>query len=386
MSSNAARDRRLKVLAIFGTRPEAIKLARVIHGLRSYPDQFDVDCCSTGQHRELLDQVLRTLAVRPTFELAVMSPGQTLFQSTSRILSALESVLDQCRPDLVLVQGDTTTTLCGAMAGFYAEATVGHIEAGLRTYRMREPFPEEMNRVLVSRLATLHFAATQRGAKALEAEGITENVTVTGNTGIDTLLYVRRELESRRLQARPGLRRHPNRHLIVLTTHRRESFGRPLERTCAAIGRIARRGDIEIVFPVHPNPNVRDTAFRQLSHLPNVLLSEPLDYVDFVALMANCHILVTDSGGIQEEASSLGKPVIVLRDYTEREESVDAGTACLVGTDEDRIEFEVNRLLDDEAEYARRSRIYGPYGDGRAAERIVETIAAHFGLDLTPHS
>lgn len=372
----------MKVLAVFGTRPEAIKLARVIHHLRAQPETFSVACCATGQHRELLQQVLDPFSIGVDYDLDIMSPGQTLFQSTARILQTLEPIIERSQPDLLLVQGDTTTTLCGAMAGFYAGIPVGHIEAGMRTYRMREPFPEEMNRVLVSRLATLHFAATQRGAAALNAEGIEANVIVTGNTGIDTLLYIRNEIESGRLKSGLDLPLDPGRHLIVVTTHRRESFGEPMQRTCTALARIARRKDVQIVFPVHPNPNVRNVVLDRLGKMPNVLLSEPLGYIEFVDLMRRSRLLLTDSGGVQEEAPSLGKPVLVLREQTERPEAVEAGTARLVGTDEGVIEREVSLLLDDAAEYDRRSRVHNPYGDGCAAGRVASAIADVFALNV----
>lgn len=335
-------------------------------------------CCSTGQHRDILRQVLDVFSIVPDHTLDVMQPGHTLFQSTARILTALEAVLANERPSLVLIQGDTTTTLCGALAAFYARVAIGHVEAGLRTYDMDHPFPEEMNRVLTSRLATFHFAPTSGAADALRGEGILEGITVTGNTGIDALLYIRDRLDRKELRSRLDLPLDRGRRLIVVTTHRRESFGPGLDRTCAALIEIAHRRDVQIVLPVHPNPNVGPLLRERLGGLDNVFLIDPLDYVEFVDLMRRSHIVLTDSGGVQEEAPSLGKPVLVLREKTERPEAVAAGTTRLVGTETAAIIREVNLLLDDHAEYMRRSRIHNPYGDGRASERIAAAIAAHF--------
>jgi UDP-N-acetylglucosamine 2-epimerase (non-hydrolysing) len=367
----------IKVLFVFGTRPEAIKLAPVIRGLRSQPQTFDVRCCSTGQHRDILRPVLDVFSIVPNYELDVMAPGQTLFQSTARIISALEPVMAQSF-DLVVVQGDTTTTWCGALAAFYARIPVAHVEAGLRTYDMTQPFPEEMNRVLTGRIASLHFAATEGAAAALRSEAIHDGIHVTGNTGIDALLHVHGRLERNEIRSGLNVPIDPGRRLIVVTTHRRESFGQGLQRTCAAIEQIAGRPDVQIVLPVHPNPNVRSVLTERLGAIANVALIDPLEYVDFVDLMRRSYLLLTDSGGVQEEAPSLGKPVLVLREKTERPEAVTAGTARLVGTDTELIVREVNCLLDDAAEYERRSRVHNPYGDGRASERIADAIAAYF--------
>ncbi len=366
------------MLVIFGTRPEAIKLAPVIKELHSQPSAFTVRCCSTSQHRDLLAPVLKAFSIAPDHQLDAMVAGQTLVSSTTRILGALEPVLASETPDLVVVQGDTTTTICGALAAFYAQVPVAHVEAGLRTYDMAQPFPEEMNRVLTSRIARLHFAATEQAAEALQREGITDGIVITGNTGIDALLQVRDQLDQGRLQGHSDNRLQPNRRLIVVTTHRRESFGEGLERTCAAIQTLASRPDVQVVLPVHPNPQVRSVVVQRLGEIPNVLLTDPLDYVAFVDLMRRSHLLLTDSGGVQEEAPSLGKPVLVLRDKTERPEAVSAGTARLVGTDTEAIVREANLLLDDSSEYERRSRMYNPYGDGRASKRIADAIAAYF--------
>ena len=308
-----------------------------------------------------------------------MLPGQTLFRSTARILGALEDVLHQEKPDIVLVQGDTTTTLCGAMAGFYANVPVGHIEAGLRTGDMRQPFPEEMNRVLATRLTTLHFAATHRAARNLIAEGVDPKaITVTGNSGIDAVMHVRDGLESGKLVDRGLPLLDPSKKLIVVTAHRRESFGDGFERICAALACVAERPDVEIVYPVHRNPNVQEPVKRRLAGLPNVRLIEPLDYVPFVNLMRQAYLLLTDSGGVQEEGPSLGKPVLVMRDKTERPEAVEAGTAKLVGSDENAIVAAVAKLLDDRNEYESMARVHNPYGDGRASVQIADAIRSFF--------
>jgi UDP-N-acetylglucosamine 2-epimerase (non-hydrolysing) len=360
----------LKILFVFGTRPEAIKLAPVIRCLQADPC-FDTRVAVTAQHRAMLDQVLAAFSIQPDHDLNVMQAGQTLAESASRILAAIEPVLSSERPDCVVVQGDTTTTFCGAVAAFYQSIPVAHVEAGMRTGDLREPFPEEMNRVLTSRLAALHFAATEWAAENLRREGVSsENIFVTGNTGIDAVLSVRDSLAA--------FERDPARKLILVTAHRRESFGEGFVRICRALRRLSERADVEIIFPVHPNPNVQVIVNEHLRDVPNVSLIEPVDYMRFVLLMQRAYILLTDSGGIQEEAPSLGKPVLVMREKTERPEAVEAGTARLVGTDEDLIVAEATLLLDDSQEYARRARIHNPYGDGRASARIRDVLAARF--------
>ncbi len=368
----------IKVLFIFGTRPEAIKLCPVIRHMKSRPDDFDVFVCVTAQHREMLDQVLNAFDVSPDRDLDIMRPGQTLSQATSRIVAALEPVLAEEKPSIVLVQGDTTTTFCGALAAFYAEIPVGHIEAGLRTGDPHQPFPEEMNRVVTGRLAAVHFAATEGAAQNLYREGVDPAaVVVTGNTGIDAVLHVKQALDVGKLVGLNGFRTDASKKLIVVTAHRRESFGDGFDRICAAIARLARRDDVEIVYPVHPNPNVRRTVNRHLAGQPNIRLLDPMDYIPFVDLMRRAYLLLTDSGGIQEEASSLGKPVLVLREKTERPEAVSAGTARLVGTDERRIVNEAERLLDDQVAYHPMARCHNPYGDGRASESIASFLVEH---------
>ena len=360
-----------KILLIFGTRPEAIKLCPVVRSLREHPARFDVKVCVTAQHRQMLDQVLEAFEVRPDWDLDLMLPGQTLFQSTSRILAGLEKVLAAEQPDLVIVQGDTTTTLCGALGAFYARIPVAHVEAGLRTGDLRQPFPEEMNRVVTTHLADLHFAATEMAAQNLLNEGVPhEAIHITGNTGIDAVLYVRDALEQGKLRGREWPDLDPAKKLIVVTAHRRESFGEGFERICRALAKIADRPDVQLVYPVHPNPNVQDPVQRHLAKHPHIRLIEPQSYVPFVDLMRHAYLLVTDSGGIQEEGPSLGKPILVLREKTERPEAVIAGTVKLVGTDEERIVREAIRLLEDRAAYEAMARIHNPYGDGQASARI----------------
>jgi len=319
----------------------------------------------------MLDQVLAAFSIEPDHDLNVMQAGQTLAESASRMLAALEPVMDRERPNCVVVQGDTTTTFCGALAAFYKEIPVAHVEAGMRTGDLRQPFPEEMNRVLTSRLAGLHFAATESAAENLRREGVSSaDIFVTGNTGIDAVLAVRDVL--------PPFDADVSKKIILVTAHRRESFGDGFVRICRALRRISTRDDVEIIYPVHPNPNVQAVVMEHLRGVPNIRLIEPVDYVAFVDLMRRAHILLTDSGGIQEEGPSLGKPVLVMREKTERPEAVEAGTARLVGTDEDRIVEEVARLLNDPLEYQRRARIHNPYGDGRASARIRDVLAARF--------
>ena len=366
------------ILIVLGTRPEAIKLCPVLLKLRE-SSQFDVRVCVTAQHRAMLDQVLGAFQVTPDHDLDLMQPGQTLTQLTARILQALEPVIQAERPAMLVVQGDTTTTLAASLAAFYQRIPIGHVEAGLRTGDLSQPFPEELNRVVTTRLATLHFAPTEAAQRNLLAEGVNErSIFVTGNSGIDAVLHVRDELAAGRLPSPEWPQLDPSKKLIVVTAHRRESFGDGFRRICDALARLARRSDVQLIYPVHRNPNVTDPVHRMLDGLPNILLIEPLDYVPFVDLMRRAYMLITDSGGIQEEAPSLGKPVLVLRDKTERPEAVAAGTVKLVGTDSDRIVHEAARLLDDQTEYARMARIHNPYGDGHSSDRIRQAIETLF--------
>jgi UDP-N-acetylglucosamine 2-epimerase (non-hydrolysing) len=376
-----------KILLIFGTRPEAIKLCPVIRSLREQPARFDVKVCVTAQHREMLDQVLEVFEVHPDHDLDLMLPGQTLFQSTSRILAGLERVLAEERPDMAIVQGDTTTTFCGALASFYMHIPLSHVEAGLRTGDLRQPFPEEMNRVLTSHLASLHFAATEQAAENLRREGVAPHaISVTGNTGIDAVLYVRDALEQGKLPGRDWAELDSSKKLVVVTAHRRESFGSGFERICRALAEIANRGDVQVVYPVHPNPNVQDPVQRYLAGHPHIRLVEPMSYVPFVDLMRRAYLLITDSGGIQEEGPSLGKPILVLREKTERPEAVSAGTVKLVGTDQAAIVREATRLLEDPEAYQAMARVHNPYGDGRASPRIADVIHSFLSQYFTDKS
>jgi UDP-N-acetylglucosamine 2-epimerase (non-hydrolysing) len=371
----------IKVLFIFGTRPEAIKLCPLVRRM-AQEEEFEVRVCATAQHRSMLDQVLEAFGVRPDWDLDLMAPGQTLFQSTARIVAGLEPVLAAEQPDLVLVQGDTTTTFCGALAAFYQRVPVGHVEAGLRTGDIYQPFPEEVNRVLATRLATLHFAATEWAASNLRREGVAEErIWVTGNTVTDAVLHVARELEAGRLRGRDWPELDPARKLILVTAHRRESFGEGMERICRALARLAERDDAQIVYPVHLNPNVRGPVHRILGNRRNVVLTGPLEYVPFVDLMRRAYLVITDSGGVQEEGPSLGKPILVMREKTERPEAVAAGTVRLVGTDEERIVAEAAALLENGEKYAAMARVHNPYGDGRASSRIAEIIRSFFEIN-----
>jgi UDP-N-acetylglucosamine 2-epimerase (non-hydrolysing) len=372
----------LKCLFVFGTRPEAIKLCPVILHMKAQPHEFEVRVAVTAQHRQMLDQVLAAFQVAPDYDLDVMQPGQTLTGLSSRILASLESVYAEARPDIVYVQGDTTTTFCGALAAFYARIPTGHIEAGLRTGDLSQPFPEEMNRLLTSRLAAIHFAATEGARANLLRENIAEEtIFVTGNSGIDAVLLVRDRLISGELAGNNWSFLDDRKRLIVVTAHRRESFGEGFENICRALRRIAEREDVEIVYPVHRNPNVTSPVqrfFADAGGQANIHLIEPLEYVRFVDLMRRAYLLLTDSGGIQEEGPSLGKPVIVMREKTERPEAVAAGTVRLAGTGEESIVGEVTRLLQDESVYSAMSRIHNPYGDGHASERIAAATRSFF--------
>jgi UDP-N-acetylglucosamine 2-epimerase (non-hydrolysing) len=368
-----------RVMLVLGTRPEAIKMLPVLAALRARPG-FAPFLLSTGQHREMLDQALAIFGARSDHDLGVMTPGQPPALLFSRILLGVAEVLERQRPDLVLVHGDTTTALAAALAAFYARIPVGHVEAGMRSFDLARPFPEELNRVAVDAMAVLRFAPTEAAAANLGREyGADGHVLVTGNTGIDALLDVATRLASdRALSARaeaalPAL--DPDRRLLVVTAHRRESFGAGLAGLCEALAALAARDDVEIVWPLHPNPAARGPALRRLASLPRLHLIEPLDYAAMVWLMCRATLLLTDSGGLQEEGPALGKPVLVLRDVTERPEAVATGVVRLVGTDPRRIRGEVARLLDDPAAHAAMARHVFPYGDGTAASRIADAIA-----------
>lgn len=367
----------LKILVVFGTRPEAIKLAPLIRELESRPERFLTRVCVTAQHRTLLDQVLAAFEIIPHYDLDVMQENQGLLQVAIRCIDRLQPVLQQERPDWVLLQGDTMSTLAAALAACYAGIRVGHIEAGLRTGDKSHPFPEELNRRLTSCLADLHFAPTTLARENLLQAGIpADRIHVTGNTGIDALFMVRDCLSRTQLRI-PGLEKlNGVRPLVLVTGHRRESFGQGLQQICQAIREIARACEVDIVFPVHLNPSVQGPVRQLLGDLPHVFLIDPPDYISFLALMERSYLILTDSGGIQEEAPSLGKPVLVLREVTERVEGLEAGTARLVGTDAERIVAETVRLLNSPEEYARLQKTVNPYGDGKASARIVRILAA----------
>lgn len=369
---------KLKVMTVFGTRPEAIKMAPVVQALAVHP-AIEAKVCVTAQHREMLDQVLALFGIRPDFDLDLMKAGQDLTDITHGVLKGLRDVFAEYRPDRILVHGDTSTTLAASLAAFYHKIPVGHVEAGLRTGDLFAPWPEEANRKVASVFTDLHFAPTKGSQQNLLKEGVaTDRIHVTGNTVIDALLEIAERLQrdealaSRCSGQFPFL--DPARRLVLVTGHRRESFGEGFKRICRGLAEIARRGDVQIVYPVHLNPNVRAPVNEILADVDNVHLIEPLDYLPFVYLMTRSHIIVTDSGGVQEEAPSLGKPVLVMREVTERPEAVQAGTVRLIGTDNELMVKEVNRLLDDKAEYEKMSKAHNPYGDGKAAERIVRIL------------
>lgn len=367
---------RKKVLVVIGTRPEAIKLAPVVLELERHRPHFETQICVTGQHREMLDQMLRVFGLRPDHDLGVMRAGQTLAEVTSASLTGLDRVLERERPDLVLVQGDTTTTFVASLAAYYRRVPVGHIEAGLRTGKKHDPFPEEINRRLTTHISDFHFAPTELARNNLLLEGVSpEHIIVTGNTVIDALFLTKARLAAEPSLAVDGLGSSNGQRIILVTAHRRESFGPPFRRICEAIRAIAEhRRDVLVVYPVHLNPNVQAPVHEILDGIANVRLLAPLDYISFVACMQRAYILLTDSGGVQEEGPSLGKPVLVMRDVSERPEAIAAGTACLTGTVPETIVNTVNSLLDDPDRYEQMTSRPNPYGDGHAAERIVEFL------------
>jgi len=373
----------IKVLSIFGTRPEAIKMAPLCLKLMKDP-RFDAKICVTGQHRDMLDSVLTFFQLNPDFDLNVMRPGHTLNSLSAAILSGLGDLFSNFRPDIVLVHGDTTSSFAATLASFHENIPVAHVEAGLRTGNITSPWPEEANRTLTARLANLHFAPTEMSSNNLKSENIpNSNIIVTGNTVIDALLTVRQQFEDDDEIAQGFESQfdflHKDKKLILVTGHRRESFGDGFVRICKAISMLAENNpEAQIVYPVHLNPNVKGPVQDNLSGFDNIHLLPPLGYLPFVYLMMKSHLILTDSGGVQEEAPSLGKPVLVMRDNTERPEAVDAGTVKLVGTNVDQIVSGVQQLLDDETAYLKMSQAHNPYGDGMASSRIVEALADRF--------
>jgi len=371
-------NRRKKILFVFGTRPEAIKLAPVIRAIDGEKDHFVSRICVTAQHREMLDQVLRLFRIRVHHDLNIMQKGQSLEHLTSRILLGVKAVVKQEQPDVMIIQGDTTTTFAASLAAFYEHVPVAHVEAGLRTWDHRHPYPEEMNRVLTTDLASLHFAPTREARRNLLKEGVpSAKISVTGNTVVDALLHIRKGIAGKSFE-RTFAGIDFSKRIILVTGHRRESFGEGFRNICRAIRTIAREENVEVVYPVHLNPNVQKPVREILSGISNVHLLEPLHYEPFVSLMDRSYLILTDSGGVQEEAPSLGKPVLVMRQRTERPEGVKAGTVRLVGTNKDGIVREVRRLLQDPKAYLKMSRAHNPYGDGKAGVRIVRALKKHF--------
>ncbi len=370
-------DRSMKIMSVFGTRPEAIKMCPLIRKMQEN-EKIESVVCLTGQHKEMLQQVIDIFAVKVDYNLNIMKPSQTLNSITTEILTLMKPILEKERPDMVLVHGDTTTSFAVALAAFYEQIPVGHVEAGLRTYDKYAPYPEEMNRTLTSRIAELHFAPTRANQLCLERENITENVYVTGNTVIDALRTTISETHVYKNRALATLRFEAKR-VILVTAHRRENLGEPLRHICEAIKEILDRyQDVEVIYPMHLNPRVRETVMAILSREERAHLIEPVDVEDMHNLMADSYLVMTDSGGIQEEAPSCGIPVVVLRNETERREAVEAGTVVLAGTQKKDIVREVSRLLDDPEQYLRMARAVNPYGDGHASERIVQILLTYF--------
>ena len=367
-----------RILSVFGTRPEAIKMAPVVRAIAA-SEELESLVCVTGQQREMLDQVLDLFEIKPDYDLNVMTPNQSLSDVTAKVITGLQQVLLKAKPDLVLVHGDTATTMAAALSAYYQKIPVGHVEAGLRTHNIYSPWPEEINRQITSRIAALNFAPTKLSQSNLVAEGIADaSIFVTGNTVIDALLLVvEKLLKDDSLTATMAARfdfLNSNKRLILVTGHRRENFGDGFLSICKAISMLAANNDVQIVYPVHLNPNVQGPVYERLSHHDNVHLIAPQDYLPFIYLMEQSDIILTDSGGIQEEAPSLGKPVLVMRDTTERPEAVEEGTVLLVGTDSEKIVGAVQRLLYSDSAYQAMARAHNPYGDGKAAGRIVDTI------------
>ena len=366
------------VLIVIGTRPEAIKMAPIIHVLRE-KQNFKTIVCATGQHRQMLDQVLNIFKITPNFDLNIMTTNQSLSDITCAVLKKVTKIVEKATPDIVLVQGDTTTTMATCLAAYYHKITVGHVEAGLRTGNIYSPWPEEINRKIATAIATYHFAPTDRARKNLIDEHVpAEKIFVTGNTVVDALQYVTKKINSDTRLRTQLLSQFsyidPHKKLILVTGHRRENFGDGFKNICQAIATISKRKDVQIIYPVHLNPNVKIPVESMLSGLPNVHLIDPLDYVPFVYLMSQAYLILTDSGGVQEEAPSLGKPVLVMRNVTERPEIIESGAGIVVGTSCEKIVSEVNELLNNQDKHSKMSFIHNPYGDGKASIRIVDKL------------
>ena len=374
-------SKKIKVMTVFGTRPEAIKMAPIVLELAKHPDKITPVVAVTAQHREMLDQVLKLFHIKPDYDLDIMAQGQTLFDITTKAMQGLDKVLTAEKPDIVLVHGDTTTTFAGALAAYYHQIPVGHVEAGLRTHNIYSPFPEEMNRKLTGCIAALNFAPTETSEHNLLSENVpAESIFVTGNTVIDALHHTVRDdfAFSDELLQKIDFK---NKRIILVTTHRRENLGEPMRHVYRALRQLTEEfDDVEVVFPVHKNPKVREVVNEELGGLDKVHLIDPLDYEPFANLMHRAHLILTDSGGVQEEAPALGKPVLVLRDTTERPEAVEAGTVKLIGTDRDRVYNEARELLTNKAEYNRMAAAVNPYGDGKAAARIIKAVLYHYDL------
>ncbi|ESX93960.1 UDP-N-acetylglucosamine 2-epimerase (non-hydrolyzing) [Mesorhizobium sp. LNJC403B00] len=372
---------RRKLLIVFGTRPEALKCFPVARAALAHPG-FTTEICVTGQHREMVDQVIELTGLPVHYDLNIMQPGQTLFDVTSRVLLGMAGVLEKAKPDIVIVQGDTTTAMTAALAAFYKRIPVAHIEAGLRSHNINSPFPEELNRKIAGNIATWHFAPTTEARDNLIAEGKAANtIFVTGNTVIDTLLHFSSEIDADKLMNAKLAARFPfidpTKKMILVTGHRRENFDGGIQRICTALKALSARRDVQIIYPVHPNPNVRSVVEAEIGTVPNIHLIDPQDYLPFLYLQKQSYLVLTDSGGVQEEAPSLGKPVLVMRENTERPEGIAAGTARLVGTDIEKILANANSLLDDESVYRGMAERHNPYGNGQAASRIVEELLNH---------
>lgn len=367
---------KIRVLTVFGTRPEAIKMAPLVKELEKHSDVFKSIVCVTAQHRQMLDQVLKLFDIKPDFDLNIMKPNQDLWKVTAEVLLLMKDVIEESHPDIVLVHGDTTTSMAAALSSFYAKVPVGHVEAGLRTFDKYYPFPEEINRVFADAVCSYHFAPTETSIENLKKSAIPDtHIYKTGNTVIDALLHT---VENNKADlSYIGL--HPDLKTILLTSHRRENFGEPIKNICKAVLELVEKNkDIQVVYPVHLNPNVQKPVYELLDKKERIHLIEPMEYAPFSTLMKESHLIMTDSGGVQEEAPSLGKPVLVLRTTTERPEAVEYGTVKLVGTNKEDIVSEVQKLLDNEEEYKKMSEAINPYGDGLASQRIVEIIRKEF--------